>query len=103
MNIYVGNLSRQATEVGVRDLFAPFGDVKSVKIVKDHETGEPRGFAFVEMSNDTSGRDAIAALDSKEFENRTLKINEARPKNTGGSRFNSFSSNYGYKDRFKTH
>jgi RNA recognition motif-containing protein len=102
MNIYVGNLSRQAAEVSVRALFAQFGEVKSVKFIKDHETGDARGFAFVEMADDASGRAAIAALDSKEFENRTLKVNEARPKSSEGSRYNSFSSNYGYKDRFKT-
>lgn len=103
MNIYVGNLNRQAGEGSVRDLFTQFGEVKSVKMIKDHETGEPKGFAFVEMPDEASAKAAIAALDSKEFENRTLKVNEARPKNSGGSRFNSFSSNYGYRDRFKTY
>jgi RNA recognition motif-containing protein len=73
MNIYVGNLSRQATEGNVRALFAQFGEVKSVKIIKDNETGEARGFAFVEMADDASAKEAIAALDYKEFENRTLK------------------------------
>lgn len=103
MNIYVGNLSYQATDSGLRELFSQFGEVKSVKIVKDHETGEPKGFAFVEMPDDESGKAAIEALNSKEFENRTLRINEARPKTNSGSRFNSFSSNYGYRDRFKTY
>jgi RNA recognition motif-containing protein len=102
MNIYVGNLSRQAGEIALRALFAPFGEIKSLKVIKDNETGENRGFAFVEM-NDESGKAAIAALDSSEFENRRLKVNEARPKNTSGSRYNSFSSNYGYKDRNNTY
>ena len=103
MNIYVGNLSRQAGEVALRALFAAYGEVKSVKIIKDMESGEARGFAFVEMTDDNAAKEAIAGLDSQEFENRRLKVNEARPKNTSGSRYNSFSSNYGYKDRNNTY
>jgi RNA recognition motif-containing protein len=99
MNIYVGNLSRQAAESEVRALFSAFGEVKSVKIVKDFQTGEPRGFAFVEMPLSEQGQEAIKALDSKEFQSRTLKINEAKPK--GPAVYNSFSSQYGYKSRFE--
>lgn len=99
MNIYVGNLSREAGESQLRTLFAQFGDVKSVKIIKDNTSGEPRGFAFVEMTDNASGSQAIRELDSKEFESRRLKVNEARPKNSGPKVFNSFSSNFGYKDR----
>ena len=99
MNIYVGNLSRQAAETEVRALFEAFGEVKSVKIVKDFQTGEPRGFAFVEMPVKEQANEAINALDSKEFQRRTLKINEAKPK--GPAVYNSFSSQYGYKNRFE--
>lgn len=99
MNIYVGNLSRQAGEIELRKLFSEFGEVKSVKIIKDNLSGESRGFAFVEMANDEAGNVAIKSLDSKEFENRKLKINEAKPKNTAAKVYNSFSSNFGYKDR----
>jgi RNA recognition motif-containing protein len=99
MNIYVGNLSRQAGEMDLRALFEPFGEVKSIKIVKDHETGEPRGFAFVEMPHADAGAQAIRTLDSKEFQSRRLKINEAKPK--GATVYNSFSSQYGYKSRFE--
>jgi cold-inducible RNA-binding protein len=101
MNIYVGNLSRQAGESELRALFAAFGEVKSVKIIKDQLSGEPRGFAFVEMTDERSGSIAIENLDSKEFDNRRLKVNEAKPKNSGPKVYNSFSSSYGYKNRFE--
>jgi cold-inducible RNA-binding protein len=99
MNIYVGNLSRQAGESELRTLFAEFGEVKSVKIIKDNLSGESRGFAFVEMVDDEAGHQAIKALDSKELENKRLKVNEAKPKNAAPKVYNSFSSNFGYKDR----
>jgi cold-inducible RNA-binding protein len=99
MNIYVGNLSRQADEMSVRTLFAGFGEVKSIKIIKDNVTGDPRGFAFVEMPDNNQGALAIRELDSTEFQNRRLKVNEAKPKNESPRVYNSFSSNFGYKDR----
>jgi cold-inducible RNA-binding protein len=99
MNIYVGNLSRQATEGEIRALFEAHGEVKSVKIIKDFETKEPRGFAFVEMPKREEANEAINALDSKEFQKRTLKVNEAKPKEPVV--YNSFSSQYGYKNRFE--
>jgi len=90
MNIYVGNLSYNTTEAAVRAQFEPYGQVVSVKIIEDRETGRPRGFGFVEMANDEEGKAAISALDGKDFEGRPLKINEARPKterrNGGGDR-----------------
>lgn len=97
MNIYVGNLSRQAGENELRALFAQFGEVKSVKMIKDQYTGESRGFAFVEMPDTSSANQAINSLDSKDFSGRTLKVNEAKPRENKS--FNSFSSNYGYKTR----
>jgi RNA recognition motif-containing protein len=99
MNIYVGNLDRQAVETELRTLFSEFGEVKSVKIIKDNLSGEPRGFAFVEMTDDAAAKEAIKALDSKEFDSRRLKVNEAKPKNSAPRVYNSFSSNFGYKDR----
>ncbi len=101
MNIYVGNLSRQATENEVRALFDGYGEVKSVKIIKDHISGEPRGFAFVEMPDNNQANEAIRALESSPFQNRTLKVNEAKPRNNGPRVYNSFSSPYGYKNRFE--
>ncbi|MBT1705001.1 RNA recognition motif domain-containing protein [Chryseosolibacter indicus] len=100
MNIYVGNLDRQATEKELRSLFNQFGEVKSVRIVKDHESGEPRGFAFVEMTDDQLATKAIQELDAKPFANKRLKVNEAKPKKSTVV-YNSFASYYGYRDRFK--
>jgi RNA recognition motif-containing protein len=99
MNIYVGNLSREAGEMQLKSLFAEFGEVRSVKIIKDKETGESRGFAFIEMPDDTQAQAAIREVDSKEFLRRRLKVNEANPKNTSARVYNSFSSSYGYKNR----
>lgn len=98
MNIYVGNLSRQAGEVDLRAIFSEFGEVKSIKIIKDSISGESRGFAFVEMQDMSEGTLAVRELNGQEFQGRKLKINEAKPKNSAKV-YNSFSSNYGYKDR----
>jgi len=83
-NIYVGNLSFGATEDSVRALFETHGTVGRVNIVTDRDTGQPRGFGFVEMSNDHEGDKAISALNGTELDGRALSINEARPKTTGG-------------------
>ena len=99
MNIYVGNLSREAGEMQLKSLFAGFGEVRSVKIIKDKETGESRGFAFVEMPDESEAQTAIREVDSKEFLSRRLKVNEATPKSSSARVYNSFSSNYGYKNR----
>ena len=78
-SIYVGNLPWYATQEGVESLFSPYGEVLSVKLVSDRETGRARGFGFVEME-DADAINAIAALDGKEFEGRALRINKAEPK-----------------------
>jgi RNA recognition motif-containing protein len=80
--IYVGNLSYNATEDELRELFGQHGNVGSVSLVMDRETGRPRGFGFVEMEDGAD--EAIAALDGKEVGGRTLKVNEARPREGGG-------------------
>lgn len=79
MNIYVGNLSFDATEADVKQTFEAFGQVTKVSIIKDKMTGKPRGFAFVEMSDSAGGKAAIAGLDGKSMMGRTLKVNEAQP------------------------
>jgi RNA recognition motif-containing protein len=80
--IYVGNLSFNATEDEVRELFGQHGSVSSVSLITDRETGQPRGFGFVEME---SGADAaIRALDGTQLGGRTLKVNEARPREDRG-------------------
>lgn len=97
MKIYVGNLSYNTTDQELRNEFEAFGVVDSVSIVTDRDTGKPRGFAFVEMSSASEVKEAIAGINGKTLNNRTLVVNEARPKtdnrsgsygsrNSGGSR-----------------
>ncbi|WP_297216559.1 RNA-binding protein [uncultured Desulfovibrio sp.] len=78
-SIYVGNLPWSSTEEQVRDLFAEYGNVLSVKLVNDRETGRARGFGFVEM-DDADAAAAIEALDNQNFGGRTLRVNEAKPR-----------------------
>lgn len=80
MNIYVGNLSYGMSEDELREAFAAYGDVSSVKILTDRETGRSRGFGFVEMPNQSEGEAAITQLNGKELSGRTLRVNEARPR-----------------------
>jgi RNA recognition motif-containing protein len=80
MNIYVGNLSYGMSEDELRDAFGAFGEVSSVKILMDRETGRSRGFGFVEMPNQSEGEAAIAQLNGKDVGGRALRINEARPR-----------------------
>lgn len=84
MNIYVGNLPFDASEDEIRQEFAAFGEVASVTLIKDRVTGQARGFGFIEMPNATEAQAAIAALNGKEFKNRRLTVNPARPKEEGG-------------------
>ena len=81
--IYVGNVSRQTNEQGLESAFAAFGAVDSVAIVRDKFSGESRGFAFVEMRNDTEALAAIGGLNGKELDGRVLTVNEARPREEG--------------------
>jgi len=80
MNIYVGNLSYQMSEDELRDAFGAFGEVSSVKILMDRETGRSRGFGFVEMPNQSEAETAITQLNGKDVGGRALRINEARPR-----------------------
>ncbi len=80
MKIFVGNLSRQATDEDLRQAFASFGQVDSATVVKDKFTGESRGFGFVEMPSDAEARSAISGMNGKELKGRTLNVNEARPR-----------------------
>jgi RNA recognition motif-containing protein len=94
-NIFVGNLSFGTSEDTVRSLFEAHGTVDRVNIVRDRETGQPRGFGFVEMSNDSEGDRAINALNGIDLEGRTLNVNEARPKADRG-----FAGNRQRKNRW---
>jgi RNA recognition motif-containing protein len=82
--LYVGNLPFSATEDGVRTLFSAHGTVEKVSLISDRDTGRPRGFGFIEMSNADASR-AMQALNGQDFDGRALKINEAQDKpRTGG-------------------
>jgi len=80
MNIYVGNLSYEATDDDLREAFSAFGQVASANIIKDRDTGRSRGFGFVEMPNQQEAQAAIAGLNGKDLKGRALNINEARPR-----------------------
>jgi cold-inducible RNA-binding protein len=79
-NIYVGNLDFHSTEGELRTAFEVYGQVDKVQIMTDRDTGQPRGFAFVEMANDDEGNKAIAGLNGATLGGRNLNVNEARPK-----------------------
>src|SRR5215469_346910 len=82
-NIFVGNMNFQTSESDLRALFEPFGQVARVHIAMDRETGRSRGFAFVEMPNDDEAAKAVTGLDGKDLNGRSLKVNEARPREAG--------------------
>ncbi len=94
MRIFVGNLPFNAMDGDLTALFEPFGEVQTIQIITDRETGKPRGFAFVEMSSE-DGQKAIAALNGKDFQGRSINVNEARPKVERGG----FSPGGGFGDR----
>ena len=90
MNIYVGNLSYDSTEDQMRELFGEFGTVESTSIIMDRVTGKSRGFGFVVMPDDAEGEKAIAELNDKEFNGRSLKVNQAKERTSrpeGRSRY----------------
>ena len=80
MNIYVGNLSYEATEDDLREAFSKFGQVASANVIKDRETGRSKGFGFVEMPTQQEAQNAIAGLNGKELKGRPMNVNEARPR-----------------------
>ena len=83
-NIYVGNLDFNVSEDELRQAFAAYGQVENVTVLKDRDTGQPRGFGFVEMANDEEAEKAISAMNGYQLGSRALNVNEARPK-TGGA------------------
>lgn len=96
MNIYVGNLSAEVSEADLRQAFEAFGEVASIKIIKDKFSGKSRGFGFVEMPSNEEAQSAIEGLNGKDLKGQSLNISEARPRseNRGGRR--EFG---GWKDR----
>ncbi len=92
-NIFVGNLAYQTTESELEAIFAPYGNVEKASVIRDRDTGQPRGFAFVEMTNQAEAMKAIEALNGQELNGRALNVNEARPRperSFGGGRGGGF-------------
>ncbi len=80
MNIYVGNLSFDTTDSGLRAAFEAHGEVSSAQVITDRDTGRSRGFGFVEMPSDEEARAAMTALDGSDLDGRQIKVNQARPR-----------------------
>ena len=99
MKIYVGNLSYDTTEEELKQEFATYGEVSSVSILSDKFSGQPRGFGFVEMTSKSEGEAAITGLNGKTLKERTLVVNEARPRsdNRGGGYGGGYGSGRGGK------
>ncbi len=92
-NVFVGNLSFQTTQDDLNSIFSQYGAVERVNVVTDRTTGQPRGFAFVEMSTRSEAETAISSLNGTDLHGRTLNVNEARPKTDsprGGGRNSGF-------------
>ncbi|MBV8864113.1 MAG: RNA-binding protein [Acidobacteriaceae bacterium] len=83
-NIFVGNLSYQATQADLQAAFEAYGSVERVNLITDRDSGQPRGFAFVEMSDAQAAQTAITQLNGAELYGRAMNVNEARPKPAGG-------------------
>ncbi len=84
--LYVGNLPYSATESAISDKFAECGTVESCKLITDRATGQSKGFGFIEMASDAEAHAAIDKLNGTDYDGRPMKVNEARPKESGGSR-----------------
>jgi cold-inducible RNA-binding protein len=93
--LFVGNLSFRTTQEELHEAFAPYGTVESVSIINDRDTGQPRGFAFVEMANANEAEQAISALNGAELGGRAINVNEARPRPEGGGGRGGFGGNRG--------
>lgn len=102
MKLYVGNLSFNTSTQDLENIFAAIGTVDSTNIIEDRETGRSRGFGFVEMSSKEDGQNAISQLDGKEIDGRSLKVNEAKPRenNNGGGRGGNSRGGYGGGSRW---
>ncbi len=84
MKIFVGNLSFQSTDESIRSLFAEHGNVDEVALITDRDTGRPRGFGVVTMPNDEEANAAIEAINGRDVDGRTLNVNQAKPRESGG-------------------
>ncbi|MDD3825418.1 MAG: RNA-binding protein [Anaerolineaceae bacterium] len=84
--LYVGNLSYDTTEGSLRTLFAEYGEVESVNLITDRDSGRPKGFGFVEMATDQGAQAAISALNGKSVDDREIKVDRAKPQSDRGGR-----------------
>jgi RNA recognition motif-containing protein len=96
MNIYIGNMSYETTEEQLRQAFEGFGEVSTVNIINDRDSGRPKGFAFVEMSSKDEATAAISGLNGQELNGRELNVNEAKPREQSGNR----SGGNGYRKMY---
>jgi RNA recognition motif-containing protein len=99
-NIFVGNLSFGTSEASIRSMFESYGTVERVNIVTDRDSGQPRGFAFVEMTGDAEATSAINGLNGRDLDGRTLNVNEARPKPERGARNGGGGGGYRRESRW---
>ena len=93
--LYVGNLPYSATEDSLREAFSANGTVDSVTVITDRDTGQSKGFGFVEMSSDSEAQQAMEALNGTTLDGRQIKVNEAKPKSSGGGRRDGGGGGYG--------
>ena len=99
--LYVGNLSYATTEGNLSELFGAVGEVASVSLITDRSSGRSKGFAFVEMAEDTTAQEAIAQLNSKEVDGREIKVAEARPQKPRGNQYGGGNRGRGgYNERY---
>ena len=99
MSIYIAGLNFSTTEADLNDLFSEYGEVSSTKIILDRETGKSRGFAFVEMSDDSAAQKAIDELNGAEFDKKTISVNIARPREERPSNRGNHDRRGGYNSR----
>jgi RNA recognition motif-containing protein len=95
--VYVGNLSYNTTEDKLRTLFAEFGEITSVNLITDRDTGRPKGFAFVEMATQEAAEKSISALNGKMVDDREIKVDKAKPQADRGRRDDRSSGGRGYR------
>ena len=98
--LYVGNLSYSTTEGNLSEFFSTVGEVDSVNLITDRMTGRSRGFAFVEMAEESAAQQAIAELNGKELDGRALKVAEARPRKERRDSWGGGGGGGGYRDRY---
>jgi RNA recognition motif-containing protein len=98
--LYVGNLTYEVTDAELMEVFSTYGNVRSAQVIMDRETGRSKGFAFVEFGNDNEADAAVSGLHGKDFNGRTMTVNEARPREDRGGGSRSGGKSYGGGRRY---